>query len=99
MFLEDFSIEVSELVLHWRAEGLIDEQQNYVDLVNRGIDLIENLKESFLLEDGSKKGTVKMHDVLRDGFCLGEISIGSFQILSKDFQLDFQHDWVSHTRT
>ena len=78
---------------------MIDEQQNYVDLVNRGIDLIENLKESFLLEDGSKKGTVKMHDVLRDGFCLGEISIGSFQILSKDFQLDFQHDWVSHTRT
>ena len=99
MFLEDFSIEVSELVLHWRAEGLIDEQQNYVDLVNRGIDLIENLKDSCLLEDGSKKCTVKMHDVLRDGFCLSEISVVSFQILSKDFQLDFQHDWVSHTRT
>ena len=66
MFLEDFSIEVSELVLHWRAEGLIDEQQNYVDSVNRGIALIENLKDSCLLEDGSKKGTVKMHDVVRD---------------------------------
>ena len=26
LFPEDFSIEVSELVLHWRAEGLIDEQ-------------------------------------------------------------------------
>ncbi|XP_075668705.1 disease resistance protein At4g27190-like isoform X3 [Castanea sativa] len=66
LFPEDFSIEVSELVLHWRAEGLIDEQQNYVDSVNRGIALIENLKDSCLLEDGSKKGTVKMHDVVRD---------------------------------
>nr|POF24938.1 putative disease resistance protein [Quercus suber] len=28
LFPKDFSIE---LVLHWRAEGLIDEQQNYVD--------------------------------------------------------------------
>ncbi|XP_030964959.1 disease resistance protein At4g27190-like [Quercus lobata] len=65
-FPEDFSIEVSELVLHWRAEGLIDEQQNYVDSVNREIALIENLKDSRLLEDGSKKGTVKMHDVVRD---------------------------------
>ncbi|KAM3699123.1 hypothetical protein ACJW31_05G001700 [Castanea mollissima] len=65
-FPEDFSIEVSELVLHWRAEGLIDGQQNYVDSVNRVIALIENLKDSCLLEDGSKKGTVKMHDVVRD---------------------------------
>nr|POF02034.1 disease resistance protein [Quercus suber] len=47
-------------------EGLIDEQQNYVDSINRGIALIENLKDSCLLEDGSKKGTVKMHDVVRD---------------------------------
>ena len=85
LFPEDFSIEVSELVLHWRAKGLIDEQQNYVDSVNRGIALIENRKDSCLLEDGSKKGTVKMHDVLRDGFCLSEISVGSFQILSKEF--------------
>ncbi|KAM3746949.1 hypothetical protein ACB098_05G001600 [Castanea mollissima] len=65
-FPEDFSIEVSELVLHWRAEGLIDGQQNYVDSVNIVIALIENLKDSCLLEDGSKKGTVKMHDVVRD---------------------------------
>ena len=64
---------------------MIDEQQNYVDLVNRGIALIENLNDSCLLEDDSKKGTVKMHDVLCDGFCLSEISVGSLQILSKEF--------------
>ena len=34
-----------------------------MDSVNRGIALIENLN---YLEDGSKKGTVKMHDVVRD---------------------------------
>ncbi|KAM4103020.1 hypothetical protein ACJW30_06G047600 [Castanea mollissima] len=46
-------------------EGLIDEQ-DYEDSVNRGIALIENLKDSCLLEDGSRDGTVKMHDVVRD---------------------------------
>ncbi len=45
---------------------MIDEQQNYEDLVNRGIALIENLKDSCLLEDGADEGIVKMHDVVRD---------------------------------
>ncbi|XP_075655382.1 disease resistance protein At4g27190-like isoform X2 [Castanea sativa] len=66
LFPEDFSIEVSELVQHWLAEGLIDEQQNYVDSVNKGIALIENLKDSCLLEDGTNAESVKMHDVVRD---------------------------------
>ncbi|KAL4645124.1 hypothetical protein ACB092_02G213700 [Castanea dentata] len=66
LFPEDFSIEVSELVQHWLAEGLIDEQQNYVDSVNKGIALIENLKDSCLLEDGTDADSVKMHDVVRD---------------------------------
>ena len=66
MFPEDFSIEISELVNYWKAEGLIEEGQNYEDSVNRGITLIENLKDSCLLEDGGREGTVKMHDVVRD---------------------------------
>ena len=37
-----------------------------MDSVNRGIALIENLKYSCLLEDVSKKGTMKMDDVVRD---------------------------------
>ncbi|KAG6729359.1 hypothetical protein I3842_01G024400 [Carya illinoinensis] len=48
------------------AEGLIDERENYEDFFSRGITLIENLKDSCLLEDGSWEGTVKMHDVVRD---------------------------------
>ncbi|KAK0600094.1 hypothetical protein LWI29_011540 [Acer saccharum] len=66
LFPEDFSIEVSELVRYWLAEGLIDEQENYEDSINRGIALIENLKDYCLLEDGDREGTVKMHDVVRD---------------------------------
>ncbi|KAG7955999.1 hypothetical protein I3843_11G102600 [Carya illinoinensis] len=62
----DFSIEISELVRYWLAEGLIDEHENSEYSVNRGIALIENLKDSCLLEDGAREGTVKMHDVVRD---------------------------------
>ena len=66
LFSEDFSIELSELVQCWLAEGLIDEQQNFVDSINRGVDLIERLKDSCLLGDGVEEGTVKMHDFVRD---------------------------------
>ncbi|KAL5802617.1 hypothetical protein ACOSQ4_030922 [Xanthoceras sorbifolium] len=66
LFPEDFSIEVNELVRYWLAEGLIDEQENYEDSFNRGIALIENLKDCCLLEDGAREDTVKMHDVVRD---------------------------------
>ncbi|XP_042977108.1 disease resistance protein At4g27190-like isoform X2 [Carya illinoinensis] len=66
LFPEDFSIDISELVWCWLAEGLIDERENYEDFFSRGITLIENLKDSCLLEDGSWEGTVKMHDVVRD---------------------------------
>lgn len=66
LFPEDFSIEESELVRCWLAEGLIDEQENHEDSFNRGISLIENLKDHCLLEDGASEGTVKIHDVVRD---------------------------------
>uniref|UniRef100_A0A2N9F406 NB-ARC domain-containing protein n=1 Tax=Fagus sylvatica TaxID=28930 RepID=A0A2N9F406_FAGSY len=65
LFPEDFSIKVSQLVQCWLGEGLIVEQ-NHVDSVNTGIDLIEKLKDTCLLEDGADEGTVKMHDVVRD---------------------------------
>ncbi|KAG7994093.1 hypothetical protein I3843_01G038200 [Carya illinoinensis] len=66
LFPEDFSIEIWDLVWYWLAEGLIDERENFVDCYSRGISLIENLKDACLLEEGSRKGTVKMHDVVRD---------------------------------
>ena len=45
---------------------MIDKQLNYIDLANRGIAFIENLKDSCLLEDGDLKDTVKMHEVVHD---------------------------------
>jgi disease resistance protein RPS2 len=66
LFPEDFSIAISELAQCWLAEGLLDKQENYEDSFNRVIDLIENLKDSCLLEDGAIEDTVKMHDVIRD---------------------------------
>ncbi|PON61476.1 NB-ARC domain, LRR domain containing protein [Parasponia andersonii] len=66
LFAEDFSIEVSELVRCWLAEGLIDEKHDFENSVNNGIAVIEILKDSCLLEDGDYEGTVKMHDVVRD---------------------------------
>uniref|UniRef100_A0A2N9J404 Uncharacterized protein n=1 Tax=Fagus sylvatica TaxID=28930 RepID=A0A2N9J404_FAGSY len=66
LFPEDYSIEIIELVQCWLGEGLIDEQQDHVHRVNTGIALIEKLKDSCLLENGYRKGYVKMHDVVRD---------------------------------
>ncbi|XP_058071095.1 disease resistance protein At4g27190-like [Magnolia sinica] len=66
LFPEDYSIEASKLVQYWIAEGLIDERQNFKSASNRGIALIENLKDSCLLDNGAHEGTVKMHDVVRD---------------------------------
>ncbi|KAK2987296.1 hypothetical protein RJ640_000253 [Escallonia rubra] len=66
LYPEDFSIDVKELVQSWLAEGLIDELRSYEESTNRGIALIENLKDSCLLERGKFDASVKMHDVVRD---------------------------------
>ncbi|KAL7216940.1 hypothetical protein ACSBR1_028799 [Camellia fascicularis] len=66
LYPEDFSIQVRELVQCWIAEGLVVVRKSYEDTMNRGIALVENLKDSCLLEDGIFNHTVKMHDVVRD---------------------------------
>jgi disease resistance protein RPS2 len=66
LFPEDFSIAISELTQCWLAEGLVVEEENYEDSFNRVIVLIENMKDSCLLEEGAREDTVKMHDVVRD---------------------------------
>ncbi|KAF5727983.1 disease resistance family protein [Tripterygium wilfordii] len=66
LYPESFSIETSELIQCWIADGLIDEHQTLEESFNHGIALIENLKDSCMLEEGEGDGTVKMHDILRD---------------------------------
>ncbi|GFZ06590.1 NB-ARC domain-containing disease resistance protein [Actinidia rufa] len=66
LYPEDCSINVKELVQCCIAEGLIEKLENYEGSMNMGIALVENLKDSCLLEDGTLENTVKMHDVVRD---------------------------------
>ncbi|KAK3012802.1 hypothetical protein RJ639_008029, partial [Escallonia herrerae] len=56
LYPEDFSIDVKELA----SPGCYEES------TNRGIALIENLKDSCLLERGKSNNIVRMHDVVRD---------------------------------
>ncbi|KAF3968903.1 hypothetical protein CMV_007265 [Castanea mollissima] len=65
LFPEDFEIKINNLVQYWRAEGLIDVGQNWANM-DEGISLIENLKDSCLLEEDPDGEFVKMHDVVRD---------------------------------
>ncbi|KAJ0251463.1 Disease resistance protein [Hirschfeldia incana] len=66
LFPEDYSIEVAELVMYWIAEGFLEEQGSHEESMNEGITMVESLKDYCLLEDGSRRETVKMHDVVRD---------------------------------
>ncbi|KAJ4913316.1 Disease resistance protein (NBS-LRR class) family [Raphanus sativus] len=66
LFPEDYSIEVTELVMYWIAEGLMEVQGSREEYMDEGITIVESLKDYCLLEDGSRSGTVKMHDVVRD---------------------------------
>ncbi|KAK3408830.1 hypothetical protein EUGRSUZ_J00988 [Eucalyptus grandis] len=66
LYPEDYSILISELVECWWAEGLIGKQLPYHAALNRGIALIESLKDSCLLETGDSDNSIKMHDVVRD---------------------------------
>ncbi|XP_065862254.1 disease resistance protein At4g27190 [Euphorbia lathyris] len=63
----NFSIKISELIQCWIADDLIDDDQTLEKAYNYGIALVENLKDSCMLEQGEgSSSTVRMHNVLRD---------------------------------
>ncbi|KAL2496195.1 Disease resistance protein [Forsythia ovata] len=66
LYPEDSTIDVCELVRYWFSEGLLDERLNYEELENRGIAIVQSLRDSCLLEQGMLPNTVKLHDVVRD---------------------------------
>ncbi|KAM4097612.1 hypothetical protein ACJW30_07G014500 [Castanea mollissima] len=86
LFPEDFEIGINNLGQYWRAEGLIDVGQSWANM-DEGISLIENLKDSCLLEEGHYLDTVKMHDVVRDDGCksLVRSGIGLSEIFAEEF--------------
>lgn len=60
------NIRVEDLVRHGLGLGLYKEIQSMEDGRNRVESLIYELKSYFLLLDSNRKGSVKMHDVIRD---------------------------------
>lgn len=66
LYPENFSIEISEIIQCWIADGLTDDSQTQEKLFNYGIALVENLKDSCMLEQGEGVGTARMHGVVRD---------------------------------
>ncbi|CAF2171449.1 unnamed protein product, partial [Brassica napus] len=67
LFPEDYLIEKEKLIDYWICEGFISENKDRERTVNQGYDIIGNLVRScLLLEEGSNKSKVKMHDVVRE---------------------------------
>ncbi|XP_006358393.1 disease resistance protein At4g27190-like [Solanum tuberosum] len=60
------SIPTNDLIHCWWAEGFLGEHDTYEKAYNRGITIIEDLKNVCLLEEAHEKDCVKMHDVVRD---------------------------------
>ncbi|KAL0429183.1 UNVERIFIED_CONTAM: Disease resistance protein [Sesamum radiatum] len=65
LFPEDFEINVKELVRYWLAEGLLEGHHDIEEVMDRGMTIIEILKDGSLLEQ-VYPSTVKLHDVIRD---------------------------------
>ncbi|XP_015169915.1 LOW QUALITY PROTEIN: disease resistance protein RPS2-like [Solanum tuberosum] len=66
LFEEDSDIWIEELLRYGMGLGMFSEMNNLEHARNRVCLLIEILKDSFLLSQGSNKNYVKMHDVVRD---------------------------------
>ncbi|PHT83451.1 hypothetical protein T459_11894 [Capsicum annuum] len=67
------AIPIDDLIHCWWAEGILGEHDTYEEAYNRGITLIESLKDFCLLEADKMEivraqvvDCVKMHDVVRD---------------------------------
>ncbi|KAK4411153.1 Disease resistance protein [Sesamum angolense] len=65
LFPEDFQINVNTLVRYWLAEGLLEEHHDIEEVMDRGVAIIETLKDCSLLEHVDHSA-VKIHDVIRD---------------------------------
>ncbi|CAN4101615.1 unnamed protein product [Withania somnifera] len=59
------AISTDDLIHCWWAEGFLGERNTYEEAYNRGITMIESLKDACLLET-HELNSVKMHDVVHD---------------------------------
>ncbi|KAM3288738.1 disease resistance protein SUMM2-like isoform X2 [Capsicum chacoense] len=66
LFEEDSDIWTEELLRYGMGLGIFSELENLKSARNRVCNLLETLKNCFLLSQGSHINYVKMHDVVRD---------------------------------
>ncbi|XP_047253417.1 disease resistance protein SUMM2-like isoform X2 [Capsicum annuum] len=66
LFEEDSNIWTEELLRYGMGLDIFSELENLEHARNRVCNLLETLKNCFLLSQGSNKNYVKMHDVVRD---------------------------------
>ncbi|XP_043710571.1 disease resistance protein RPS2-like [Telopea speciosissima] len=65
-FPEDYDIGKDEMLNYCVGEGLADTLGSLKAARDKGEDLIESLKIACMLEDGELKGSVRMHDMMRE---------------------------------
>ncbi|XP_049369773.1 disease resistance protein At4g27190-like [Solanum verrucosum] len=94
------AISTEDLIKCWWAEGFLGVHDTYEEAYNRGITIIDSLKDACLVEEAHKTDCVKMHDVVRDvaiwidnSFGLTDIShiemsasVKRISLLSKEIQ-------------
>ncbi|CAL5329461.1 unnamed protein product [Camellia sinensis] len=66
LYPEDYNIQREELIEYWIAEGLIREMGNREAMFSKGHAILNKLINTYLLEKGVLKESVKMHDLIRD---------------------------------
>ncbi|CAH2038147.1 unnamed protein product [Thlaspi arvense] len=63
----DYLIEKEKLIDYWTCEGFISEKKGREGTINQGYEIIGTLvRACLLLEEGSNRSKVKMHDVVRE---------------------------------
>ncbi|KAI8026026.1 putative disease resistance protein [Camellia lanceoleosa] len=66
LYPEDYYIKREELIEYWIAEGLICEMGNRESMYSKGHTILNKLINTYLLEEGEWKESVKIHDLIRD---------------------------------
>ncbi|KAF3673214.1 putative disease resistance protein-like isoform X2, partial [Capsicum annuum] len=101
LFEEDSNIWTEELLRYGVGLGIFSELENLERARNRVSNLLETLKNCFLLSQGSGKDYVKMHDVVRDVaiYIASEgkhIFMVSHDVNSKEFPRKDSYEKYSH---
>ncbi|KAK4725553.1 hypothetical protein R3W88_028332 [Solanum pinnatisectum] len=102
LFREDSNIWIEELLKYGMGLRIFSKIKNIEEARDRVCNLLETLKDSFLLSQGSKRNHVKMHDVIRD-VAINIASEGdhnfmvSHEVNSEEFpRIDFNKQQYSH---